>query len=127
MVDRLEAAGLVERRLDPADRRVKRLHLTPAAAPVLEQMRMVGSITREEALTGIAPIERERMIEALTTMKTNLLGLEMPCDPFEPDPEAVPDPGDEDDRAADDRAADDRNDDDRDDGDRDGGAGDARR
>lgn len=117
MVDRLEAAGLVERRLDPADRRVKRLHLTPAAAPVLEQMRTVGSITREEALAGIAPAERERMIEALTTMKTNLLGLEVPCDPFEPDPEAIPDPANEDDGDADGGDEDDGRD----------GAGDARR
>src|SRR5579862_6048230 len=35
LVDRLEAQGLVERRNDPKDRRVKRLHLTPKAEPML--------------------------------------------------------------------------------------------
>ena len=35
LVDRLEARGLVERHPDPKDRRVWRLRLTPAAAPVL--------------------------------------------------------------------------------------------
>src|ERR1700756_5444866 len=35
LVDRLEARGLIERRPDPGDRRVRRLHLLPAAKPVL--------------------------------------------------------------------------------------------
>src|SRR6185437_15960704 len=35
LVDRLEAAGLIERRLNPRDRRVWLLYLTPAAGPVL--------------------------------------------------------------------------------------------
>ena len=34
-LDRLCDSGLIERRPDPDDRRVKRLYLTPAAAPVL--------------------------------------------------------------------------------------------
>src|SRR6185437_12713024 len=36
LIDRLEARGLVERRADPADRRIRRLHLLPAAKPILE-------------------------------------------------------------------------------------------
>src|SRR5207245_11163388 len=35
LVDRLEARGLVVRTADPRDRRVRRLHLPPAAAPIL--------------------------------------------------------------------------------------------
>lgn len=35
LIDRLEARGFVERRNDPRDRRVKRLHLLPAASPAL--------------------------------------------------------------------------------------------
>src|ERR1700744_5031496 len=31
LIDRLEARGLVERRADPYDRRIRRLHLLPAA------------------------------------------------------------------------------------------------
>ncbi|BBK35845.1 MarR family transcriptional regulator [Allostella sp. ATCC 35155] len=88
MVDRLEGAGLVERRSDPTDRRVKRLHMMEAAAPVLEQMRTLGADTREEALAGIAGADREQMVELLARMKANLLGLD-PCDPETPDvPEA---------------------------------------
>jgi len=39
LVDRLEARGLVVRKADPRDRRVWRLHLTPAAAPILRLKR----------------------------------------------------------------------------------------
>src|SRR5437660_8024486 len=38
LVDRLEARGLVARRADPKDRRVWRLQLLPAAAPVLRDI-----------------------------------------------------------------------------------------
>src|SRR3954471_1745027 len=38
LVDRLAARGLVGRRADPAARRVWRLHLTPAADPVLAEI-----------------------------------------------------------------------------------------
>ena len=39
IVDRLEDRGLVERRADPADRRVKRLVLTPEGAALHEALR----------------------------------------------------------------------------------------
>src|SRR6266487_2623036 len=39
LVDRLEARGLVERRSDPRDRRVWRLQLTPAATPILREIK----------------------------------------------------------------------------------------
>src|SRR5919202_2790344 len=39
MVDRLEEAGLVERRADEKDRRAWRLHVTAAAAPRVERLR----------------------------------------------------------------------------------------
>src|SRR3954468_6163378 len=38
LVDRLESRGFVERRADPADRRIWRLHLSPAAAPMLKEI-----------------------------------------------------------------------------------------
>src|ERR1700758_3499424 len=38
LVDRLEARGMVERRADPSDRRIRRLHLLPAARPLLEEL-----------------------------------------------------------------------------------------
>jgi len=38
LVDRLEARGMLERRADPRDRRIWRLHLLPCAAPVLRDI-----------------------------------------------------------------------------------------
>jgi len=38
LIDRLEASGLVERRPDPSDRRMHRLHLLPASEPILVEI-----------------------------------------------------------------------------------------
>ena len=38
LADRLEARGLLERRADPSDRRVWRLHLLAGAQPVLDEL-----------------------------------------------------------------------------------------
>lgn len=43
MVDRLEQAGLVERRRDPRDRRAWSLYLTDAAIPVVAELKANGS------------------------------------------------------------------------------------
>ena len=72
MIDRLEEAGLVERRRDPADRRVWRIHLTDAAQPVLAQLRALADAMFDEMMTGIAPDERERMHAALGVLHANL-------------------------------------------------------
>src|SRR3984885_15588617 len=37
LLDKIAESGLIERRPDPEDRRAKRLFLTPAARPLLEQ------------------------------------------------------------------------------------------
>jgi MarR family transcriptional regulator for hemolysin len=39
LIDRLETLGMVERCPDPADRRIWRLRLTPAAAPLLREIK----------------------------------------------------------------------------------------
>jgi MarR family transcriptional regulator, transcriptional regulator for hemolysin len=73
IVDRLEEAGLVERRADPADRRVWRLHLTAKAGPVLDRLRALGDDVLAEAVVGFAPAERERLAELLSRMRANLV------------------------------------------------------
>lgn len=73
VLDRLQAAGLVERRPHPKDRRVWLLFLRPKAHPVLEKMRAIGAETRAEALAGVPEAEREQLIHILTTMKENLI------------------------------------------------------
>jgi len=42
LLDGLCENGLIERRQDPDDRRVKRLFLTPAARPLLERLSVLG-------------------------------------------------------------------------------------
>jgi len=72
LVDRLEAAGWVERRADARDRRARRLHTTAKVAPVIERMWGLGEVTREEALSGLADGERQQLVEALTRIRGNL-------------------------------------------------------
>jgi DNA-binding MarR family transcriptional regulator len=72
MVDRLQEAGLVERRPDPADRRAWRLFLTPAAHPVIAGMRGLGAEVIGEALAGFTADEQEQLRAMLTRVRSNL-------------------------------------------------------
>src|SRR5271170_7489882 len=54
LLDRLCAAGLIERRSDPNDRRAKRLFLTAAARPMLEQLGALGEDMMTTALAGVS-------------------------------------------------------------------------
>jgi DNA-binding MarR family transcriptional regulator len=73
IVDRLEASGFVERRQHARDRRLRLLHLTDKARPILDRMRAMGQATREEALAGLPAAERDCLIDTLLRMKGNLL------------------------------------------------------
>ena len=72
LVDRLEARGLVERRPVPGDRRVWRLHLCPAAIPVLEELELEKTELAELALAGLDPALRESLVTALAHVKQNM-------------------------------------------------------
>lgn len=72
MIDRLEEAGLVERRRDPTDRRVWRIHLTDAAQPVLRQLREIADEMFDELMADIDPADRIRLHAMLATLHTNL-------------------------------------------------------
>lgn len=74
VVDKLCARGLVERRADASDRRVKRLFLTDVSRPLLDEIRALGDATRSEALEGVPDVDRQRLFDILDRMKTNLLG-----------------------------------------------------
>ncbi len=73
ILDKLEEAGLVERRLHPKDRRIRLLHLTAKAHPLLGEIFAIGALTRGEALEGVAEADRDRLFDVLSSMKTNLL------------------------------------------------------
>ena len=72
LIDRLEARGLVERRNDPSDRRIRRLHLTAKAEPLLdeigEHLGALGEIVRQNISTS----QLEAMTDCLLQMKANL-------------------------------------------------------
>jgi DNA-binding MarR family transcriptional regulator len=74
LLDKLEAAGLVERRPDPNDRRVRRLHLTAATGPLLEQLQGLAAEAREAALSGLSDAERRHLTDLLMKVRTNLSG-----------------------------------------------------
>jgi MarR family transcriptional regulator for hemolysin len=72
LLDRLQAAGLIERRPDPSDRRAYALYLTPRARPLLDRVALIARDVYDEALSGLSPPERQQLVAALETMKGNL-------------------------------------------------------
>ena len=72
LVDRLEARGLVERRSDPSDRRIRRLHLLPAAKPILETINDARDTMSERITAGLDDETRNTLIDALLMIKENL-------------------------------------------------------
>jgi DNA-binding MarR family transcriptional regulator len=71
-IDRMEDAGWIERRADPADRRARRLYLTAKARPVLGRIWNVANESRDEALTGLTPQESDQLIDLLHRVHSTL-------------------------------------------------------
>src|SRR5262245_30224349 len=80
-IDRLEAAGLVERRPHPTDRRAQQLHLTPRSRVTLDKIWALGREIQERAFAGLDEQTRVQLLESLTIVKRNL---------SEPPPQAKP-------------------------------------
>lgn len=72
LIDRLEENGFVVREADPADRRVKRIHLTPEAEAIERTMRRIARQTIHEALSDLNETDRDRTVELLITVKARL-------------------------------------------------------
>lgn len=75
LIDKLVAAGLVERRPDPNDRRAQRLFLTDQANPVLDRIWEIAEETYATVLSGLSPEECEILATLLTRMRGNLTTL----------------------------------------------------
>jgi DNA-binding MarR family transcriptional regulator len=73
LIDRMQAAGWVERRPDPKDRRALRLFLTPKAQPLLSELFRHGEETRQAALDGLSDPEVRQLSASLEKMKSNLI------------------------------------------------------
>lgn len=72
MVDRLQDAGLVERRADPNDRRAWRLHLTEAGQQRSETLRPLASSLFKDALVGLDEKQRGELEAMLNIIRANL-------------------------------------------------------
>ena len=73
LIDRLEERGMVERRADPGDRRVWRLHLLPPARPVLDALLEERAAMLAHATQGLDPAAIAAVAEALARMKCNVV------------------------------------------------------
>ena len=72
VIDRLQKAGFVERRADPADRRVWRLYLLPQSARVTGPVEAVAQALRKEATAGISAADLATTLAVLDRVRDNL-------------------------------------------------------
>ena len=72
LVDRLEELGLVKRCTDANDRRIWRLRLTPAAAPLLHDIKRLRVKLHSVMTKGIDPAVLDAMIVGLRQIKQNV-------------------------------------------------------
>ena len=75
MVDRLVESDLVERREDPQDRRVWRLHLLPSAHGIVAQLSEVAAGLEREVLATLPDDRRLELFDLLRTVRDGLKGL----------------------------------------------------
>lgn len=73
LIDRLEEAGMVERRPDRIDRRVKRVFLTREGRKLVSQNKQLDKRMNETTLQGVSESDFEITMRTLETMKSNLL------------------------------------------------------
>jgi MarR family transcriptional regulator, transcriptional regulator for hemolysin len=72
ILDRMEQDGWLERRPDPEDRRVWRLHLKPAALPIMKRIWDIADHARSESLAGLDNADIDRLMDLLEKIHGNL-------------------------------------------------------
>lgn len=72
LLDQLAEMGLVERRVDPADRRAYQLFLTPAAAPHLSEIKQIGASLQTDMLRGLNKQQSALVMSSLRIVRDNL-------------------------------------------------------
>jgi MarR family transcriptional regulator for hemolysin len=83
IIDRLETAGYVYRRVDKNDRRAKRIFITQAGYGLIEKMREVLGPLNEGICAGLSPAEVDTVEKYLSMIRANLS--EMLAESGEPD------------------------------------------
>ena len=77
LLDRLEAKGWVRREADARDGRVWRVHLTAEVEPAMRTLRAVAAELRRDALAGLSAEERERFVDTLLAIRSNLVRMQV--------------------------------------------------
>ncbi len=72
IIDKLQQQGLIERTPSEQDRRVNLLTLTPAAAPLLEEIDRVAEELRREVMVDISPEEFQSAMDVLRRLRIRL-------------------------------------------------------
>ncbi len=75
LVDHLEEAGLVERRPDPDDRRIRGLHVTRKGRTTLERAFKIAIDFETELCSGLDKGEREQLIDLLQKLQAGHVAL----------------------------------------------------
>lgn len=72
LTDRLEARGLVERRPDPRDRRIWRLHVTSKTHPMIDEIESERAAVAAMVTRDLTPQQTATMVAGLLLMKSSL-------------------------------------------------------
>ena len=73
MIDRMEQAGLVERRPDPTDRRARLLYPAANADQLIGQLDVHGERLRDAMTFNLDAADCEKLLELLEKIRANLL------------------------------------------------------
>jgi DNA-binding MarR family transcriptional regulator len=76
MIDRLQAADLVERRTDPSDRRAWRIHLTDTGCATIEQMLPLAKEMFQVAMRRLSQEQQKQLETSLNIIRDNLTPLQ---------------------------------------------------
>jgi DNA-binding MarR family transcriptional regulator len=75
LIERLEAGGFVERRLDPKDRRARRVYVTERGFEVIGEMQKEGLKLNKSILAGVSSEHLAITEDVLAAVKANIRGL----------------------------------------------------
>lgn len=81
LLDRMAAAGWIERKPDPADRRAWRLFLTQQALPIFDDIRTLAAELRAQAFAGLEAEEVESLMALMGRIHLNLNGSQADREP----------------------------------------------